>query len=147
VSGTAARVLALDLGDARIGLALSDELGITAQPAGTLAATGGRADLEAIAELVRVRGVSRVVVGHPLLLSGEEGHRARRAREIADKLARSLDVPVELWDERLTTAQAEKALISDGVRRSRRRAVVDSIAAVLILQSWLGARGGGHFNV
>jgi len=142
VSGATARVLALDLGGVRIGLALSDELGITAQPAGILEATGARADVEAIAKIVRERGVSRVVVGHPLLLSGQEGDQARKAREIADKLAASLDVPVELWDERLTTAQAERALVSDGVRRARRRAVVDCLAAVLILQSWLDAKGG-----
>ena len=142
MSGATARVLALDLGGVRIGLALSDELGITAQPAGILEATGARADVEAIAKIVRERGVSRVVVGHPLLLSGQEGDQARKAREIADKLAASLDVPVELWDERLTTAQAERALVSDGVRRARRRAVVDCLAAVLILQSWLDAKGG-----
>jgi putative Holliday junction resolvase len=135
------RVLALDLGDVRIGLAVSDELWIVAQPAGILKRTRDRADLAAIARLVAEHGVSSVVVGYPLLLSGEEGERARMARETADRLRESLAVPVELWDERLTTAQAERALIADGVRRQRRRQVVDSLAAVLILQSWLDSRG------
>ncbi len=133
------RVLALDLGQVRIGLAISDELGITAQPAGFLARAGNRADLEAIARLVEEHGVARVVVGHPLLLSGEEGTRAREARETSERLGKALPVPVELWDERLTTAQAERALIGGGVRRAKRRKVIDSMAAVLILQSWLEA--------
>lgn len=144
MSETTARVLALDLGDARVGLALSDELGITAQPAGILAVKRGRIDPKAIATFARERGATRIVVGHPLLLSGEEGTRARQAREIAEALERALDIPVELWDERLTTAQAQRELISDGVRRSRRREVVDSLSAVLILQSWLEARSGGQ---
>ncbi len=132
-------MLALDLGDKRIGLALSDELGITAQPAGFLERTGDRATLEAIAKLVAERGVSHVVVGHPLLLSGAEGTRALAARETVGRLREVVSVPVDLWDERLTTAQAERELISDGVRRRKRRKVIDSLAAVLILQSWLGA--------
>ena len=136
------RVLALDLGDVRIGLAISDELGITAQPQGYLARTSQRADLLAIAKLVEEREVTRVVVGHPLLLSGEEGTRAREARETVERLRKTLAVPVELWDERLTTAQAERELVGDGVRRSRRRKVIDSLAAALILESWLEAHGG-----
>jgi putative holliday junction resolvase len=133
------RVLALDLGDARIGLAISDELGITAQPLGYLASASRRADLHAIAKLVEDREATRLVVGYPLLLSGEEGTRAREARETAERLRKTVAVPVELWDERLTTAQAERELVGDGVRRSRRRKVIDSLAAVLILQGWLEA--------
>lgn len=132
-------MLALDLGDARIGLAISDELGITAQPLGFLASASRRADLLAIAKLVEEREATRLVVGYPLLLSGEEGTRAREARETAERLRKTVTVPVELWDERLTTAQAERELVGDGVRRSRRRKVIDSLAAVLILQSWMEA--------
>ncbi len=132
-------MLALDLGDARIGLAISDELGITAQPLGFLASASRRADLLAIAKLVEEREATRLVVGYPLLLSGEEGTRAREARETAERLRKTVAVPVELWDERLTTAQAERELVGDGVRRSRRRKVIDSLAAVLILQSWMEA--------
>ena len=135
-------MLALDLGDARIGLAISDELGITAQPLGYLASASRRADLLAIAKLVEEREATRLVVGYPLLLSGEEGTRAREARETAERLRKTVAVPVELWDERLTTAQAERELVGDGVRRSRRRKVIDSLAASLILQSWLEAHGG-----
>jgi putative Holliday junction resolvase len=133
------RVLSLDLGEVRVGLALSDELRITAQPAGVLVRVGSRSMLREIANLVAEHGVSAVVVGYPLHLSGEEGERARDAREIARRLRESLAVPVELWDERMSTAEAERTLIAGGVRRERRRKVVDSIAAVLILQSWLAA--------
>jgi putative Holliday junction resolvase len=77
-----------------------------------------------------------------LLLSGEEGTRAREARETAERLRKTVAVPVELWDERLTTAQAERELVGGGVRRSKRRKVIDSLAAALILESWLEAHGG-----
>ncbi len=138
------RTLALDLGDVRIGLAVSDSLGITAQPAGRLPRSRG-ADIEAIAELVRDRQVGRIVIGYPLLLSGEVGTRARDAETFSAALCVALPgIPVILVDERLTTAQAERALIDGGVRRRKRREVVDSLAATLILQGYLdrlAARG------
>jgi putative Holliday junction resolvase len=135
------RVLAIDLGDVRVGLALSDPLGITAQPFETLERRGERQDLDRLAEHVQRNDVRRVVVGLPLLMSGEEGTRARGAREFAARLAARLgQVQVELWDERLTTVQAERALLAGDVRRRKRREVVDRLAAVLILQSWLDAR-------
>lgn len=135
------RVLALDLGSKRIGLALSDPLGITAQPLGTLERVGPRRDLRAVAELVREHGVSTVVVGLPKLLSGEEGSAAAEAREVAEQLRRRLaGVRVELWDERLTTVEAERTLVAGNVRRRRRRERVDRLAAALILQGYLEAR-------
>jgi putative Holliday junction resolvase len=135
------RTLAVDLGDVRVGLALSDPLGISAQPLESLPRVGPRKDLERIARLVEDAGVSTVVVGLPLLMSGEEGPRALAAREFAERLGRRLrGVGVELWDERLTTVQAERALISSNVRRGKRRSVVDAAAAILILQNWLDAR-------
>lgn len=132
------RILAIDLGEVRIGLALSDALGITAQPAGLLHRTHSRRDAVAIEDLVRDHGVTRVVVGLPLLLSGEAGARARDAEEFVARLRSVLlGVAVDLWDERMTTAEAERALISGNVKRRRRKEVVDSLAAVLILQSYL----------
>lgn len=132
------RILAVDLGDARIGLALSDPLGLTAQPYATLERVGPRRDLAALEQRVRAERVAIVVVGLPRLMSGEEGSRARGAREFADRLARRIPgIRVELWDERLTTVQAERTMISGKVRRARRRRIVDELAAVLILQGFL----------
>ena len=140
------RVLALDLGTVRLGLALSDPLGITAQPAGYLRRRGEASDPEAIRALVSEHDVGLVVVGHPLLLSGARGARAEDAERFAGRLRSRLpeDVAVSLWDERLTTAEAERILVADRVRRRRRREVVDAMAAVLILQSWLDAHAGAR---
>ena len=141
MSERAGRVLALDLGEVRIGLALSDPLGITAQPLGYLKRVGPKKDLAAIADLVREHGVETVVVGLPRLLSGVEGEKAVEAREVAGRLERRLGgVRVVLWDERLTTVEAERTLVAGNVRRRRRRERVDSLAAALILQGYLEAR-------
>ena len=137
------RILALDLGDVRIGLALSDPLGITAQPQPPLERIGPRRDLARVADLVREHDVSTVVIGLPLLLSGRDGTRATEARDYAERLRRRLTtVRIELWDERLTSRQAERELIAGGVRRGKRRKVVDGMAAALILQGYLDARTG-----
>lgn len=137
------RVLALDVGDARVGVAVSDPLGITAQPSGFFPRVGARADLARVRDLVARHGAVRVVVGHPLLLSGEAGARARDAETFAEKLRDGLGgIGVDLWDERLTTAQAEREMIEGGVRRKRRKEAVDAVAAALILQSWLDAHRG-----
>ena len=135
------RLLALDLGDVRIGVALSDALGVTAQPFGVIRRSNKRADLQEIRKLVEAHRVAKVVVGNPLLLSGEVGARARSTSTFVATLRGVLgDVPVELWDERLTTVQAERLLVEGKVRRRKRREVVDAMAAALILQSYLGAK-------
>jgi putative Holliday junction resolvase len=122
-------------------MALSDPLRITAQPLGFLQRVGPRKDLAAIADLVREHGVSTVVVGLPRLLSGAEGSRAVEAREFAERLDRRLaGVCVDLWDERLTTVEAERTLVAGNVSRRRRKERVDSLAAALILQGYLDAR-------
>ena len=139
-SGTeAGRILALDLGAKRIGVAVSDPLGIIAQGLPTLAATGRKAVMVALAQIVEEQGVVRVVVGLPLRLSGEEGPEALAARTFAAELSGRLHLPVELWDERLTTVQAERTLLAGNTRRDRRRQERDRLAAILILQSWLDA--------
>jgi putative Holliday junction resolvase len=134
----------VDLGTVRIGLALSDPLGVTAQPAGVLVRGALAADLASLAAYVRDREVERVIVGHPRRLSGEVGPAAARAEAFARRLGHALGaVPVELWDERLTTAEAERTLVAADVSRRRRRQVVDAMAAALILQAWMDAHRGG----
>jgi putative Holliday junction resolvase len=141
VSPEPGRVLAIDLGQARIGLALSDPLGLTGQPLETLTRIGPRRDLRQIEDRIRRHEVTTVVVGLPLKLSGEAGSAAALARDFADRLSRRIDpIRVELWDERLTTVQAERTMISGRVRRKRRKEIVDALAASLILQSYLDAR-------
>ena len=132
------RVLGLDLGDARIGVAISDDARRLAVPLGTVR-TGAPADVKAIAELVREHDVTLIVVGHPLLLSGEAGERAHHAERFADALRGLLPVPVTLHDERLSTVQAERALREAGARGRDRRGAVDRSAATVILQAWLDA--------
>ena len=130
------RVLGLDLGDARIGLAISDEDRRMAVPLGTVR-TGAPADVRAIADLIREHGVTLVVVGHPLLLSGEAGERAHHAERFAAALGENLAVPVQLQDERLSTVEAERALRESGMSDRDRRRTIDRSAATVILQAWL----------
>ncbi len=132
------RVLGLDLGDVRIGVAISDPDRRLAVPLGTVR-TGAPADLKAIAKLVGENDVTLVVVGHPLLMSGQAGARAKQAEGFADALRRSLGVPVVLHDERLSTAEAERALKEAGAGGRDRRGAVDRSAATVILQSYLDA--------
>jgi len=135
------RALGIDPGSVRIGLALSDLLGVTAQPIEHLERVGSRRDLNNISDRVRENDVRTVVIGLPLTLAGEEGQAARASREMAEGLERRLEgVRIELWDERLTTVQAERTMIDGKARRSKRRQRIDSLAAALILQSWLDAQ-------
>ncbi len=138
--GGPGRVLAVDLGTVRVGLALSDPLRLTGQPLGRLARRALGAGLEALVEVVSANDVTVVVVGHPLLMSGIAGARALDAQEFAERLRSSIECPVVLWDERLTSVQAERALIEGNVKRRTRREVVDATAAALLLQSWLDAQ-------
>lgn len=141
MSSDPGRVLAIDLGDVRIGLALSDPLGITAQPLPTLRSTGTRNDLTRICAVIQAHEVRTVVVGLPLLLSGADGVRAVAARRIAERLRGRLPgTAVELWDERLTSREAERTMIAGGARRGKRKQTIDALAAVLILQAYLEAR-------
>lgn len=135
------RVLAVDLGDVRVGVALSDPMGWTAQPLPTIPAKSAGGPVKAVAALVREHDVETVVVGLPLLLSGEEGERARLSRAFGARLGAEFPgLEIVLWDERMTSSQAERQMIADGVRRNRRKATVDAVAATLILQSYLDAR-------
>jgi putative Holliday junction resolvase len=130
------RVLGLDLGQARIGVAVSDEAGRVAVPVGTVR-TGAPQDVKAIAALAREYAVARIVVGHPLTLAGASGEAADQAEKFADALRGFLGIPVALQDERLSTVQAEGELRRAGVKGRDRRAVVDQSAATVILQAYL----------
>jgi putative pre-16S rRNA nuclease len=135
------RVLGLDLGDARIGVAISDEERKVAVPLGTVP-TGAPQDLKAIRKLVDENDVTAVVVGHPISMSGVQGPRARQAEEFAGALRSFLGIPVELHDERLSTVEADRALREAGARGRERKRAVDRSAAAIILQGWLDRVGG-----
>lgn len=138
------RILALDLGERRIGVAVSDPGGTIARPVGVIRRRSRAEDFAAIAALVAEHGAERVVVGRPLTLRGEIGPQARWVEDYAQALAEALPVPVELWDERYTTAVAEEILETVRPPTRRRRGDVDAIAAAVILQDFLGAQGSGE---
>jgi len=131
-------VLALDLGQSRIGVAVSDPERRVAVPIGTIR-TGAPADVKAIAAIVREQQVTEIVVGHPLSLSGRKGEAADHSEKFAQALRDFLGVSVVLQDERLTTVQAERQLGQAGLRGRARREVVDQAAATIILQAYLDA--------
>lgn len=133
------RVLGLDLGDVRIGIAVSDPDRRVAVPLGTVHVGRPPGELLAIATLVAEHQITLVVLGLPLSMSGERGPRASLAAEFSEALRAVLTVPVELQDERLSTVEAERSLREAGVKGRDRRAVVDAAAARVILQAWLDA--------
>ncbi len=135
-----ARYLALDVGSKRIGVAVSDELGLTAQPVLTLdRRRSPREDLRSLARLARRFGVAGIVVGNPLHLSGEQSPRAAKTQAFAAGLGDLTGLPVYMWDERLTTQEAHRILYEAGHPRQEHGRVVDQVAATLILQSFLDA--------
>jgi putative Holliday junction resolvase len=133
------RVLGIDVGSVRIGLAVSDETRTVATPVATVP-NDPRTLWTRLEREMEDRQVDRVVIGLPRKLDGTEGDAAASARQFASELQRRTEVAVELWDERFTTTIAERSLIESGVRRKRRREVIDSVAAAVLLQSWLDAR-------
>jgi putative Holliday junction resolvase len=137
------RFLALDVGSKRIGVAVSDELGLTAQPVLTLERRRSpREDLRSLARLCRRFGVVGVVVGNPLMLTGEISPQAKKTQAFAAELGELTGLPIHLWDERLTTHEAHQMLYEAGHARQAHRRVVDQVAATLILQSYLDNRPG-----
>jgi putative Holliday junction resolvase len=140
---TRGRTLALDLGKARIGVAIDDELGSMAHPRGTLDPSDRPRMLAELQALAEASAVTRIVVGLPLDMRGGEGDAARGARDMAQVIADATGLEVELWDERMTTQVAQRALATSEVRGKKARAHIDEASAVAILQSWLDARGRG----
>jgi len=131
------RILAIDFGMKRLGLAISDPLGITAQGLATRTRTRVDDDLQHLRRLVNENSVERVIVGNPLSQAGGETAMSRQVAAFVGKLARQLPCPVELWDERLTTAQAMRVLRASGIGIEKRRQASDRVSAVLLLQSYL----------
>jgi putative holliday junction resolvase len=134
------RILAIDLGKRRIGLAVSDELGITAQGLPTVQRTRIREDLDTLANLITEKSVQLIVMGNPLHMSGRDSRQAEYTREFASRLHVRTGVPVEFWDERLTSVEAGRVLRESGIGIEKRAAAVDKLSAVLLLESYLHFR-------
>ncbi len=137
------RILALDVGKKRIGLAVSDELRITAQGLETLQRTRIRGDLQALDKMIKDLNISLLLIGKPLHMSGSESRQSEYTEEFAARLAAHTGTAVVHWDERLTSAEAERLLKQAGATLDRRRKAVDRMAAVLLLESYLGYLGTG----
>jgi putative Holliday junction resolvase len=131
------RILALDLGKKRIGMAISDPLGITAQGLPNLERTTKRADLAELTRQVEEREVALILIGNPLHMSGAEGRQSAWVREFAAALTARAGRPVRLWDERLTTVEASRVLRSSGIGIQKRARAIDRLSAVILLQSYL----------
>lgn len=131
------RKLGIDFGDARIGIAISDPLGIFASGLETYQRKDLQKDLQHIKDLIKEKDVDTLVVGLPINMDGTSGIRVDKTKEFCEELKKTCDVRIEYLDERLTTVQAEKMLIEQDVRREDRKKVIDKVAATIILQSYL----------
>jgi putative Holliday junction resolvase len=138
--GATGRILAIDHGSRRIGLAVTDPLGITAQGLETLQRKNNRADFGRLEKIIREYEVKEIVLGNPLRMSGLEGTQSQKVAEFAEELRKRFQLPVHLWDERLTSAEANRLLRENEVSTKRRVQAVDRMAAVLILQSFMQSR-------
>ena len=138
--GLKPRILGLDVGSRTIGLAVSDPLGITAQGLETIRRKNKRTDLARLEAVIRQYEVSEIVVGYPLRLSGAEGIQSEKMQHFAEDLRKKFVLPVHLWDERLTSSQANRLLREFDLSIKKRAGAVDRMAAVLILQSWMDTR-------
>ena len=134
------RILALDVGSRTIGLAVTDPLGFTAQGLHTIRRRNKRTDLAALAAVIGNYGVVELVVGLPLRMSGAEGQQAEKMREFVAVSEQRFGLPIHLWDERLTSVEANRVLRETDMSIKKRAGVVDQLAAVLILQNWMEAR-------
>ena len=131
------RILALDYGSKRIGIALSDELGLTARSLATIKRKSRVQDMEKISRIVGEYGIEKVVIGYPLRLDGTEGIQCEKVSKYAEILSSHLSIPVIKWDESLSTKEAETILIEADIKPRKRREVVDKVAASIILQGYL----------
>jgi len=135
------RIMGLDVGDKTIGIAISDALGITAQGLEVLRRTGNlNQDLQTLKQITRKQEVTKVVVGLPRNMNGTLGPQGEKVLDFARKLEEALQLPVETWDERLSTVEAERLLISADISRGKRRKIIDKMAAAIILQGYLDSR-------
>lgn len=134
------RILALDVGEKNIGLAISDKLGYTAQGLPNLRRQAQDEDIFKIIEIAKANEVTEIVVGMPLNLDGSLGSKAKEVTQFLEQLQNKVDLPVKTWDERLTTVQAEKVLLAQDTSRKKRKIKIDRLAAQLILQGYLDAK-------
>ena len=134
------RIIALDVGDRRIGVAMSDPTGLLASPLSTITRKGHDTDVDEVLDLAAQNDVAEILVGMPVSLSGKKGAQAARVTAFAEELRSRTDLPVVFVDERYSTVQAERSLREQGVQPSRDRARVDAAAAAVILQSYLDSR-------
>lgn len=141
------RIMALDIGDSKIGVAISDPLNVIAQGVAPIKRTNISKDIEAIKELIDKHEIVKLVVGLPKTLEGEIGLQAQKVINFVQLLESSLDIPVIFWDERYTTVVANRVLISADVRRNKRKEVIDKLSAVLILQGYLDSSSDAKENV
>ena len=131
------RILGLDVGDVRIGVAVSDPLEVIAQPLASVKRISVSKDVESIKRLAEENETGKIVVGIPKTLDDEVGIQAQKVLDFFESLSKALEIPIVLWDERFTTAEAERALIEADMSRRKRKKVIDKVAAVLILQGYL----------
>ena len=131
------RILGLDYGEKRIGVAVCDELGMTARGIATIARKYWKKDIEQIARIVREYGAEKIVIGYPVRLDGTEGIQCEKVTRFIDVLEAGVSVPVEKWNEALSTKEAEGLLIEADMNRRKRKGVVDKLAAAIILQDYL----------
>ena len=134
------RLLGLDIGDRRIGVAVSDEMGWTAQPIVTISRTNVEKDTEKLKQILDEYGVKKIVVGLPRALSGKITPQTQKVLDFIEEIKKKWDIPIEAWDEWFTTKEAERILISADMSRKKRKGVIDQLSAVLILQSYLNAQ-------
>lgn len=131
------RILGLDVGDARIGVSISDELGLMAHGLCVIERKNIKHDIRAIQEIIAENNVEKLVIGLPKMLSGEIGIQAQKVQKFAEKLSKRLNIPIVLWDERLTTVAANRILRECGVSPKKRKKIVDQLAASIILDTYL----------
>jgi putative Holliday junction resolvase len=134
------RVLALDVGNRRIGLAVTDELGVTAQGLRTLVRTSQRRDLETLRKIARKYKVTEIVMGRPVHMSGEASAQSEKVERFARELGEAVELPIHFYDERLTSWEAHELLDREGLSREEKKGKVDQIAATLILQGYLQSK-------
>lgn len=137
------RIMGLDLGTKRIGVAVSDESGITAQPVGVINRVSAEKDLAGLIELIEKFEVSGVIVGLPVNMNGTMGEKSQAALRFRERLAEKTGLPVGVWDERLSTAAVNRVLIDGDISRAKRKGVVDKLAAAYILQGYLDSLSAG----
>ena len=131
------RIMGLDIGDKTIGVAVSDLMGLTAQGVTTIKRVGKKKDIEAIKQIIAEKQVNKIVSGLPKNMNGTVGQQGEKVQKFCELLKEETNLPIEFWDERLSTVAAERSLIEGNVRRENRKKVIDMLAAVIILQGYL----------